>query len=345
MRPTVLALVACLVLLVGCTGTGTGTGALAAQRTAAAETFSFAAAGDLGANRRTAAALRLLDRSDARFFLALGDLAYDQTATDAGWCSYVRRHLPGKGADFPVELVAGNHEQDGRPDRLGRLAACLPDRMGSQVGPGSRYGAEYAFTYPNPHPFAKVIMISPKLRVAGTTYDYRVGSPHRRWLVRQIDGARAEGMDWVVVGLHYPCLTTGRGHGCDSGTAILNLLLRKQVDLVLTGHNHIYERSKQIRLHRRTCGRIRPGHYDRDCVVDAGVDGRYRKGAGTVLITAGTVGGLEQGVNPADGDHGFFAKTDGTSTGLMKYTVSRSQIAGRFLRTSGHLSDAFRIVR
>jgi len=44
---------------------------------------------------------------------------------------------------------------------------CLPDRLGSTVGPGSVYGAEYTFTYPTQAPLAKFIMISPRLTVDG----------------------------------------------------------------------------------------------------------------------------------------------------------------------------------
>jgi hypothetical protein len=309
-------------------------------------TFVFAAAGDHGANPRTAAALRLLDGSAAEFYLALGDLDYDQTPTDRAWCRYVKRHLPRKGATFPFQVLVGNHEQDGGADgRIRNHARCLPDRLGSRAGPGPGYGTEYAFTYPRQNPYAKVIMISPNLTVGGERLGYRPGSPHRRWLVGQIDRARADGIRWVIVGLHYPCLSTGATHGCDSGPEVLNLLVRKQVDLVLSGHNHIYERSKQLQLGRGSCDRIVPGRYNADCVVDNRRNRVYGQGAGTLLVTAGSFGGREQGTDPRDSERRYFARVDGDALGFVRYVVTPDRIGGRFLATGGSVEDDFRIVR
>src|SRR3954454_22715084 len=107
--------------------------------------FTFAAAGDHGANATTALSLAALDASPASFYLALGDLDYDETTSDAAWCDYVHQHLPTKGPDFPFEVVTGNHEDDSKVDGfILNHAACLPDRLGSTAGPGSQYGVEYS---------------------------------------------------------------------------------------------------------------------------------------------------------------------------------------------------------
>jgi hypothetical protein len=340
--PAVLLGLLLLAATVACSGAGSGSGRGASQArldASGVRSFSFAAAGDLGATRHSTAFLDRLDRSDARFFLALGDLDYDNTPTDAAWCRYVDRHLPSKGDRFGFEVLVGNHEQDGGPDgRIDNFARCLPDRMGS-VG---RYGAQYAFTFPRKNPYAAFVLVSPNLTVAGHTYRYQRGTADRRWLVRQIDAARARGIRWVVVAMHYPCLTTGT-HGCDSGSGIVNLLVRKRVDLLLTGHNHVYERSKQLRL-RPGCARLSPRRYDADCVVDAGADGRYTKGRGTVQVTAGIVAGREQGFNPRDPSARYFAVRDGVSTGFVHYTVTPTSLRARFVSTGGPLSDAFEIV-
>ena len=74
--------------------------------------FTFAAAGDHGANATASASLAALDASPASFYLALGDLDYDETTSDAAWCDYIHQHLPTKGPDFPFEVVTGNHEDD-----------------------------------------------------------------------------------------------------------------------------------------------------------------------------------------------------------------------------------------
>jgi hypothetical protein len=348
--PRALVLLGCAALLVACTSSDPDQGdrqhergSLAAGETA--RTFTFAAAGDHGANRDTAAALAKLDRWSAEFYLALGDLDYDQTSSDRAWCDYVHERLPSKGARFPFQVLVGNHEQDGGPDgRIGRFARCLPDRLDSRPGPRSRYGAEYAFTYPRSNPTAKVIMIAPNLTVDGERHTYLPGSPHRRWLVRQIDRAREDGIRWVVVGMHFPCVSAGAAHGCDAGPEILNLLVRKRVDLVLAGHNHIYERGKQLRVGRNGCRRIRPGRFDRDCVVPGWRDGVYRKGAGTLLVTAGTFGGRAQGANRDDPERRYFAVVDGDALGFARYVVRPGRIHGRFVSTGGDQADTFDIV-
>ncbi|HZJ05617.1 MAG TPA: metallophosphoesterase [Nocardioidaceae bacterium] len=308
--------------------------------------FTFAAAGDLGANAATAASLAALDRSTSSFFLALGDLDYDQTSSDQAWCDYVKDRLPGKGAGFPFELLVGNHEEDGGTDGLiTNFTDCLPDRLGSTIGPGSVYGAEYSFGYPAGDPLAQFIMIAPKLTVEGERHTYGPGSPHRAWLVRQIRRAREAGTRWIIVGAHYPCLTTGPRHGCDSGPAVFNLLLKKRVDVMLGGHNHMYERSKQLRLNKSDCTRVRPGIFDADCVVDNGADGVYQKGRGTVLVTAGSFGRTEVRADVDDSERRYFAKVGATTPGFAQFTVTRRRIRETFVRTSGTtLRDTFDIL-
>ena len=39
-----------------------------------------------------------------------------------------------------------------------------------------------------------------------------------------------------------------RRYACEPGADLTNLLLPKKVDLVLTGHEHIYQRTKQLAL-------------------------------------------------------------------------------------------------
>lgn len=304
--------------------------------------FVFGAGGDLGANPTTTAGLERLDSSTAEFFLALGDLDYDQTSSDAAWCDYVKAQLPTKGPGFPFELVAGNHEADyGQDGKVANMAACLQDKMGSR----GDYARQYSFDYPAYTPLARVVMISPRLTVGGHTYDYRSGTADRSWLVDQIDGAREAGIGWVVVGMHYPCLSTGAGHpGCDAGAAVENLLLRKRVDLVLTGHNHIYERSKQI-LISDACPQVRPARYDSRCVSDDGADDRYTAGRGTVQVTSGRVGSRFQGVNWEDPDRRWFTRAGGNTTGWTKIKVSATQITATYQNTTGDMHDSFVIAR
>jgi hypothetical protein len=150
-------LLASLLLLAALSGQ-----ALAAEETSeAAATFSFAAAGDFGANDDATATLEGIAGSGVDFALALGDLSYGEVPTEEDWCDYVKAIV---GEDFPFQLVAGNHEDDyGDDGHISAFAACLPDRMNS-VG---EYGAEYYFDYGE---LARFILISPDLTIDGVHY-------------------------------------------------------------------------------------------------------------------------------------------------------------------------------
>ena len=306
--------------------------------------FTFAAAGDHGANANTAGSLAALDASPASFYLALGDLDYDETPTDAAWCDYVHANLPTKGPAFPFEVLTGNHEEDpGTNGSILNHAACLPDQLGATAGPGSAYGAEYSFDYPAGAPLARFIMISPELTVGGTTYHYEPGTVHYAWLADTIDAARAAGIRWVIVGMHFPCLAAGQ-YSCAADPALLNLLVGRKVDLILHGHEHSYQRSKQLALDPTPCPSIPRNGYVPGCVVDDGFDNIYPKGAGSVDVIAGTFGRGLYNTYPADPESPYFVRLDNTSHGFMQYTVTADRIDASFTKIDGTLNDAFSIV-
>ena len=55
--------------------------------------------------------------------------------------------------------------------------------------------------------------------------------------------------------MHYPCLSAGQ-YGCVEGSALMNLLVNEKVDLVLHGHEHTYQRGKQLATDPTTCPSI-----------------------------------------------------------------------------------------
>jgi len=119
----------------------------------------------------------------------------------------------------------------------------------------------------------------------------------------------------------------------------MNLLINQRVDLVLQGHDHNYQRSKQL-----TCATV--GVYDSACVAD---DGVYSRGAGTVFVIVGTGGAGLYDVNTSDSEAGYFARWMGQNSnprkGLLKVTVSASSLSAEFVgSTAGTFTDSFVIV-
>jgi hypothetical protein len=143
--------------------------------------------------------------------------------------------------------------------------------------------------------------------------------------------------------MHKPCLSTGV-HGCDPGPVVTNLLVRRRVDLVVVGHNHIYERSKQLRI-GRGCRWIPEDSFRPGCVVDRGRDGVYRKGRGTVFVTAGSFGGSKRNPDARDPERRYFARINDRSYGFPRFRVGPRSIRSRFLSPAGDFHDPFRIVR
>lgn len=305
-----------------------------------AESFTFTTVGDLGSTANTDSVLNGIAASGAAFHLTLGDLSYGTNGAEAVWCNYVQGKV---GATFPFELVSGNHDADGSVNgHIDNFSACLPDRIGNLTG---TYGKEYYFDYQN---LARVIFIAPNLTLNGQSYAYTVGNAHYNWLVSAIDGARAANIPWVIVGMHKNCISTGV-KSCEIGTDLFNLLINKKVDLVLQGHDHNYQRSKQLAFNGTTCTSILPGAYEATCVVDDGADNSYSKNAGMVLAVVGTGGQSLYGSNPADAEAGYFSRIvlpgDTARYGFLKVTLTSSQLNAQFVpTTAGTFTDSFSII-
>lgn len=267
--------------------------------------------------------LNALAGAGTAFYLALGDLSYGQSPSP--WCDSVESKL---GPTYPFELVAGNHDTSD----IDGFAACLPHRVGNIAG---TYAKEYYFDYPEDVPLARVIMISPTL-FGGST----------QWLSGAIDGARALGIPWVIVGMHKVCITMGV-KPCDIGAGLLNLMVGRKVDLILQAHEHNYQRSKQLAL-GPSCPSIQAGSFNAGCVVDDGADGAYTKGAGSLIVISGTFGRGLYNVSTGDSEARYFVRWMGDNVnprkGFVKYDVSSEQISAAFAgSTSGSFTDAFRI--
>jgi hypothetical protein len=180
----------------------------------------------------------------------------------------------------------------------------------------------------------------------GEAYDYSRGTPHYRWLVNAIDGARAAGIRWVIVGMARNCITAGEKH-CEIGPDTFNLLVDKRVDLILQGHEHGYERSKQLAL-GPACPEVTRNGYNAACVVDDGADGAYAKGAGPVIVVSGTLGIALRPMRARDPEASYFVTLMGSNMnpthGFVKFTVSDTGLGAEFVRgAGGTFADAFTI--
>lgn len=312
----------------------------APSASAALPSLRLTAAGDYAATADTSAVLDTMASLQPQANLALGDFSYGVTGEEQQWCDFVTSHV----GSLPFELLSGNHESNGKNGNLAAFAACLPNRMSGLSG---SYGKEYWVDVPAENPVARIVMISPGTDFGSGPWNYNKGTAHYNWTAAAIDGARAKGVPWVIVGMHKPCLTMGR-YTCEPGADITNLLVSKKVDLVLQGHEHIYQRSKQLRNGVTGCSTIIPGRYQGACVADA--DSSLSKGAGTVFATVGTGGTALRDVYPGDAEARYFVKSSGANSnpthGLVDLQFAGNALKVTFHRASGgSFGDAFTISR
>ncbi|MER5636185.1 metallophosphoesterase family protein [Kitasatospora sp. NPDC002227] len=199
-----------------------------------------------------------VERVGPLFNLVNGDLCYasysgrhgqSRTATWADWFISNSRSTRLR----PWMPCVGNHENEGGNGPLGTLGYqayfTLPDSAASSDE--ETRGMWYAFTAGS----VRVISLANDdvaIQNSGDTYlrGYS-GGAQQRWLERELRAARgSREIDWIVVCMHQPMISSSmHGSGSDLGIreAWGPLFDAYGVDLVLSGHEHYYERSHPVR--------------------------------------------------------------------------------------------------
>jgi len=217
----------------------------------------------------------------ADIFVTGGDNA-GQDGTDAEHTSDVFTPLATMLRNTHFFPAVGNHECGGGNTDPFLASFTLPD--GAELG-GVASGSEefYSFDYANIH----FIMLS-----VGCTA-YVSGSDQYNWFVSEI---AALDKDWTIIVVHYPPYSMGN---IKSDTSIPMTYLREVyapiweaagVDLVLSGHNHCYERSMFLNGHYADSDTFDPN----SMVVEPGCGGGlcgspYTKTGGGPVADSGTV--------------------------------------------------------
>jgi hypothetical protein len=133
------------------------------------------------------------------------------------------------------------------------------------------------------------------------------------WLEQTLAAGRSDpSIDWIIVQMHQiSCSSSANGNGSDLGIrqAWLPLFDEYQVDLVLCGHDHDYERSFPVRGHDSMAGHeaatgapvqtLRPHPVT---TVDNGVSDTSKGTVHLILGGGGTSANLDSyGLDPGDG--------------------------------------------
>jgi 3',5'-cyclic AMP phosphodiesterase CpdA len=193
-----------------------------------------------------------IERVAPLFNLVNGDLCYANLATDRvrTWNDWWANNS--RSARYrPWMPAPGNHENELGNGPIGYQAFqtyfAVPDNGGEDLV----QGLWYAFTAGG----VRVIALANDdicHQDAGNTYvrGYS-GGAQQRWLEAELARARADrGIDWIVVFMHQTAISSvDKFNGADLAIREnwLPLFDKYQVDLVLCGHEHHYERSHPVR--------------------------------------------------------------------------------------------------
>ncbi|WP_405822551.1 metallophosphoesterase family protein [Streptomyces sp. NBC_01390] len=261
---------------------------LATFRTAPATapaSFVFTAFGDQGVTPDALANDKgILGRNPA-FHLHAGDICYaDVTGhgeksdgyDPTAWDLFLKQ-TETVARSVPWMVTTGNHDMEAwySPNGYGGQSArwSLPDNgFDAENTPGA-----YSFTYGNVGVVA--------LDANDVSYEIPANLGHSdgrqtAWLDRRLAELRAsDAIDFVVVFFHHCTYSTTAAHASDGGVrdAWLPLFDKHQVDLVINGHNHVYERTDALK----------GGRVGRQVPIGAATDPTRD---GTVYVTAGGAG-------------------------------------------------------
>ncbi len=195
----------------------------------------FAAIGDNGSGGRQAMAVasrmaKTYDDTPFGLVALLGDISYYGNLEDRFEDVFARPMAPLLDAGVGFELAIGNHD-----DALGHS-----DQGLAQIEAELRLLGTPGLYYKTTHgPVDLFYLDSSNPGLLGS------GAPTQlEWLDDTLASSTSQ---WKIVALHHPPYSSGR-HGSTPGARELlePILTRHHVDLVLTGHDHHYERTHPI---------------------------------------------------------------------------------------------------
>ncbi len=301
--------------------------------------------GDGGTGREAQAAvhgamLKAVEKQPLDFWIHAGDMAYN-TGRDVEFQTRFFEMYETTLRNRVCWPTMGNHEGMNASGKTGigpyYDAYVVPTR-GESGGVASGTEAYYSFDYVNIH---FICLDSHDL-------SRKPGDPMANWLKADLEKTKA---DWIIAFWHHPAYTKG-SHDSDKESdltemrkLIMPIVEAGGVDLVLTGHSHIYERSM-----------LMDGAYGTPTVSDNVIlddgdgepegDGAYRKSKG-IHAHEGLVHVVTGNAGAALGRSGTMPVMKRTilEHGSVIVDVKGDALVGRMINRDGAESDVFSIVK
>jgi hypothetical protein len=275
------------------------------------------------------------------FWLHLGDMAYG-TGRDMEFQSRFFESYESALRGSVCWPTMGNHEGATSKGATGvgpYYDAYVVPRYGEAGGLSSGTEAYYSFNWANIH----------FVCLDSHDVDRKPGGAMAKWLKADLEKAKA---DWIVGFWHHPPYTKG-SHDADKEKDlqemrrhILPICEAGGMDLVLTGHSHIYERSMLIDGSYNETNQAADNFVFDDGDGDPNGDGPYRKSEGihphqgTVQVVAGHAGQSlgRKGTVP-------LMKRTIVEFGSVIVDVDGDTLTGKMINRSGKVRDVFSLVK
>lgn len=273
-------------------------------------------------------------QSDFDMLLVTGDLAYTSGSNPQFQKNFFIPYQHWL-ATVPIWPTYGNH--DARRFAFFKIFTFPSQAESGGVPSGSEH--YYAFDYGQVH---TVVLDSENtsLRRTGEMY---------QWLERDLQATR---QPWLIAMFHHPPYSKGShdsdrrrdswGRMADMREVFLPLLEQHGVDLVLSGHSHMYERSMFLDCHYGTSDTLKPA-----MIVSQDPQSNYiKRGAlqaphqGAVYAVVGASAKLDDG--PLN--HAAMAVSR-HEMGALVIDIEGMQLQGHYITKTGNITDHFTITK
>jgi acid phosphatase type 7 len=163
------------------------------------------------------------------------------------------------------------------------------------------------------------------------------------WLKKDLAANRQQ---WTLIYLHRPPYTKAGSHDSDREEDLVQLrenlipvLEQFNVDLVLSGHSHVYERTYPIRGHYGVSGTFDPLRH----IVDERLTGSSETKRGIVYVVAGSGGQMDSDLKGSPLPEAVYSNNQVGGSVLLDFSQHRIDV--QWICADGQVRDKFSIVK
>lgn len=284
-----------------------------------------------------------ISRDQIDLWLLLGDNAYNY-GTEQDWENNFLASFENF-LKFKVPwMTLGNHDVY-YIDPVAQTGAFFEyftyPKQGEFGGEASGTEAYYSFDYENIH----------VVSMDSATANLQSSGAQKDWLIADLS---ANTKTWTLVILHHPPYTHGSHNSDHTGDSygrmqivretFVPLFEQYDVDLVLTGHSHNYERSYPLKGHYGTSDTLTNSMIKINHSGNPNTDGAYTKSAPNEWVLYVVTGSAHWVTDRTSPLHPAMY-TQKYTWGSVLLTIQGKQLDLKFVRDGGSVTDKFRIIK